>query len=164
MIDESDPHWKTPGGVHYYRWLASHVSLIVAVCWTALFIGASAVVIIRFGVPSFSWAVVFLFGIWLGLVALAFWGQRNSNRRLKPVSVNEEGLWFGFANEAKSDFLPWDAIDKIESFSYPHYDAVYMHQKSGLRFHAGKQKFFIYEHIRGYAHLLEQIKSKAVVQ
>jgi hypothetical protein len=41
---------------------------------------------------------------------------------------------------------------------------VYMHQKSGLRFHAGKQNFFIYEHIGGYAHLLEQVQSKAVVQ
>ena len=42
-------------------------------------------------------------------------------------------------------------------------DAVYMN-KSGLRLRVGDRQFFIYEHIGGYAHLLEQLQRKVAIQ
>ena len=102
--------------------------------------------------------------IWLALVAVAVWGQRNSNRRLRSIAVEHGGLWFGDARRDKAEFVPWGQIKNVEPFAYPHRDAVYMHDKSGIRLQVGDRDFFIYEHIGEYAHLSEILKRKVSIR
>ena len=82
-------------------------------------------------------------------------------RRLKRVSVDEAGLWFGSANQEHSEFVSWAQITRVEAFSHPDPDAVYIHGKSGLRLLVGDRRFFIYEHIGNFDCLSKKVRSNA---
>lgn len=146
-----------PDTVHEYSWVASHVSLLVAAGWTILAVAPFA----HLGrVPPMSGALLGYWLIWLGLVLVAFWGQRNSNRRLRRVAVYPDGLWFDRPSQKGAVFVAWAQIERAETFSSPDPDALYILGQGGVRLCIGEHRFLIYEHIRSFAQLSDAIRSK----
>ena len=97
---------------------------------------------------------------WAALVTVGLWGQRNSNKRLRAIDVSGGGLWFGGEGGVRSILVRWEQIDRVERFSYPDLDAIYMLKKGGIRLWAAEKSYLIYEHIHGFADLCEEIRRK----
>lgn len=146
------------GQHHGYGWIERHISILVIVGGLLAAGLAVFVMMVRYQtVPPFE-KQIGLWAILLLLVSIGIWGQRNSNRRLRSVDVSCDGLWFGGANQRHSELVPWVSIERVERFSHPDRDAVYIRGKSGLRIFAGGRTLYIYEHIRDFAKLLETIE------
>jgi hypothetical protein len=145
---------------HDYGWIERRVSLLVVAGWTLGLGLVVSILIVRYQeVPPFEkqiglWAMLLLGG------AIGTWGQRNSNRRLRSVDVGTDGLWFGAVNREYPEHISWGSIERVEKFSYPDRDALYIRGKSGLRIRAGGRTLYIYEHINDFPGLLRTIESE----
>ena len=149
-----------------YRFIIKHLGGIIS---CVLFLGGTSFSIyatcvnegnILLGL-SIIWSILAI------LILLCVLTEIRNNVIFSPVIISNDGITTQIRNEKNNvfpkkniKFVSWDSISHFEYFDNNDHDAIDSLGIKGIRLYFKDQKIVIYEHIKEYQTLVNQIKDK----